>query len=55
MLAAQRALQVLIESMAGLSRYVYQEKFGTKVSEAIIKEKSYRDIQKITLHIQALL
>lgn len=99
-LAAQRALQILIESLVGLSRYVYQEKFGTNVSksraaldglekrnalprqdydlamkmigfrnvlvhdyldvnrnilEAIIKKKSYRDIQRITLYIQTLL
>ncbi|WP_422133875.1 type VII toxin-antitoxin system HepT family RNase toxin [Endozoicomonas sp. ALD040] len=100
MLAAQRALQILIESLIGLSRYVYQEKFGVKVTksraaidglekrnaltrqdydtamkmigfrnvvvhdyldvnrnilEAIIKNKFYRDIQRITLHIQSLL
>lgn len=33
-LAAQRALQILIESMVGISRYVYQKKFGAKVSKS---------------------
>jgi uncharacterized protein YutE (UPF0331/DUF86 family) len=33
-LAAQRALQVLVESLVGLSRYVYQEKFNTTVSKS---------------------
>ncbi len=33
-LAAQRALQILIESLVGISRYVYQEKFGAKVSKS---------------------
>ncbi|MRI33515.1 hypothetical protein EOPP23_11010 [Endozoicomonas sp. OPT23] len=33
-LAAQRALQVLIESMIGLSRYVYLISFGVKVGRS---------------------
>lgn len=33
-LAAQRALQILIESLVGVARYTYQEKYGTKVSKS---------------------
>ena len=33
-LAAQRALQVLIESLIGLSRYVYQQKYGISVNKS---------------------
>lgn len=100
LLAAQRALQVLIESLVGLSRYVYQEQFNLTVSksraaldglhkrdvlgradydlamkmvgfrnvlvhdyldvnrdivEAIIRQKLYRNIQRISREIQALL
>ena len=99
-LAVQRALQVLIESMVGLSRYAYMAQFSVKVGksrealdglekrgalsrqdhelamkmigfrnvlvhdyldvnrdiiEAIIRKKSYIDIQKLSKAIQALL
>ena len=33
-LAAQRALQVLIESLIGLARYVYQNRYGITVSKS---------------------
>lgn len=33
-LAVQRALQVLIESLIGLSRYVYKEKFNITVTKS---------------------
>ena len=33
-LAAQRALQVLIESLIGLARYVYQNRYGISVSKS---------------------
>ncbi len=33
-LAVQRALQIIIESLIGLSRYVYQQKYGISVSKS---------------------
>lgn len=33
-LAAQRALQVLVESLIGLARYVYQNRYGITVSKS---------------------
>ena len=33
-LAAQRALQILIESLIGLARYVYQNRYGITVSKS---------------------
>ena len=34
MLAAQRALQIIIESLVGFSRYVYLQKYGISVSKS---------------------
>ena len=34
LLAAQRALQILIESLVGLSRYTYQHRYGITVSKS---------------------
>ncbi|AMO56389.1 hypothetical protein [Endozoicomonas montiporae] len=34
LLAAQRALQIIIESLIGLSRYTYQQKYNINVSKS---------------------
>ncbi|MET4694708.1 type VII toxin-antitoxin system HepT family RNase toxin [Endozoicomonas lisbonensis] len=34
LLAAQRALQIIIESLIGLSRYTYQQKYNISVSKS---------------------
>ncbi|MGI9276745.1 MAG: type VII toxin-antitoxin system HepT family RNase toxin [Endozoicomonas sp.] len=34
LLAAQRALQIIIESLIGLSRYAYQQKYNINVSKS---------------------